>query len=221
MFELNVIHEDDNLLVVDKPTGLVVHEGSGETGETLVDLLAKYLPDSELKEERYGLVHRLDKETSGLLLVAKTSVMFEYLQSLFKKRNINKAYLVLVEGKLAPKTGVIDIPLKRDMVEKTKFSASNSGKASQTQYEVIEYINGRTYLRAMPHTGRTHQIRVHFASLKHPVVGDDKYNPATAPVRLFLHSHQISFTDMHGKKREFVSELPNDLKLYLDEERTK
>lgn len=220
MFELNIIHEDSDLLVVDKPSGLVVHEGSGTKKDTLVDLLAKHLPDSTLKEERYGLVHRLDKETSGIILVAKNLQTFDYLQGLFKSRDINKTYLALVDGKLNPNTGVIDIPLKRDMVDKTKFIATKFGRLAKTQYEVIEYIDGRTYLRVMPLTGRTHQIRVHLASIGHPVVGDKKYNPADASIRLFLHSHKISFLDMHGEKREFVSELPNDLRLYLDASRS-
>lgn len=221
MFALNIIHEDNDLLVVDKATGMVVHEGSGTTGPTVVDLLAKHMPDSKLKEDRYGLVHRLDKDTSGILLVAKNKTTFDYLQGLFKVREINKTYLALVDGKLTPKTGVIDIPLKRDMVDKTKFIATKFGKSAKTKYEVIDYINGQTYLYAIPLTGRTHQIRVHLASIGFPVVGDKKYNPADSSIRLFLHSHKISFKDMHGKKREFVSELPNDLKLYLDEKRDK
>lgn len=220
MFELKIIHEDSDLLVVDKPSGLVVHEGSGTKKDTLVDLLAKHLPNSTLKDERYGLVHRLDKETSGIILVAKNLQTFDYLQSLFKSRDINKTYLALVDGKLNPNMGVIDIPLKRDMVDKTKFIATKFGRLAKTQYEVIEYIGGRTYLHVMPLTGRTHQIRVHLASIGHPVVGDKKYNTTDASIRLFLHSHKISFLDMHGEKREFVSELPNDLKLYLDASRS-
>lgn len=211
MSKLKVIYENDDFLVVDKPTGLTVQAGHGQTGVTLVDLLSEYLPASPLASERMGLVHRLDKDTSGLLLVAKTLPMFDYLKTLFKNRQIAKTYLTLVEGNLSPKLGIIDIPLKRDMVQKTKFSASATGKPAKTQYEVLEYLSGRTYLKAMPHTGRTHQIRVHFSAIGHPVVGDPKYNPTPASVRLFLHSHQIAFTDLHGETRSFTSPLPADL----------
>ncbi|MDD5605911.1 MAG: RluA family pseudouridine synthase [Patescibacteria group bacterium] len=219
MSKLKIVFENEDFLVVDKPAGLVVHEGSGHLGDTLVDLLAKHLPNSPLKSSRMGLVHRLDKDTTGLLLVAKTQVMYDYLKKLFKDRKIQKIYLALVEGRLKARKGIIDVPLKRDLVEKTKFVASVSGKTAKTEYEVIDYVGSRTYLKAIPYTGRTHQIRVHFSAIGHPLVGDTKYNRAPAATRLFLHSHQISFIDIAGHPHQFVSALPSDLKLFLEHER--
>lgn len=213
--KLNIIFEDKNLLVIDKPAGLTVHEGT-KTKSTLVDLIAEHNPKSPLKDERYGLVHRLDKETSGVILVAKTIPNFEYLKQLFKDRKIAKEYLALVHGKITPKQGVIKIPLARGLVNKTKFEPSATGRIAETKYEVIEYKSGYTYLRAYPKTGRTHQIRIHFASLSYPVVGDKAYGKNDGFNNMFLHAHKVSFIDENGKQRQFVASLSKSLTIILD-----
>ncbi|MBU2497256.1 MAG: RluA family pseudouridine synthase [Nanoarchaeota archaeon] len=220
MAKLKIIFEDKNLLVIDKPAGLVVHEGSGQKGETLVDLLKSYLPASVCKLERCGLVHRLDKETSGLLLVAKTSAYFIFLKELFRTSRITKEYLALIHGKIAPRKAVIKIPIARDTVRRVRFSPARSGKMAETAYIVVGYFKNFSYLKVTPKTGRTHQIRVHFAGLGHPIVGDKIYGrrDSVQPGRQFLHAHRIEFIDPNGKKREFVAPLPKDLEKFLNQE---
>lgn len=218
MNRLSIIFEDRDLLVVNKPAGLVVHEGSGQSGPTLVDLLVQHLPGSPLQQDRYGLLHRLDKGTSGLLLVAKTRLCFDYLKDLFKRRKVTKEYLVLVEGKISPRKGIIKVPLARDVARRTQFSPKASGKIAETAYEVIKYIGSLTYLKAIPKTGRTHQIRVHFAGLGHPIVGDKVYGRKRGTLdRQFLHAHKLSFVGPTGPKREFIAPLPEELNRYLNE----
>ena len=216
MKQPNIIYEDEQMLVVDKPAGLSVHEGSGQTEATLTDWLAKHLPRSPLKTEHYGLVHRLDKDTSGVLLVAKTRDSFTYLRNLFRLRQIHKEYLALLHGRLTPKRGVIQIPLGRDLVHRTRVSPSSSGKVAETRYEVIRYLPGLTYVRALPATGRTHQIRVHFSGLGYPLVGDKTYGRKDDLPRQFLHAHKVSFVDLQGHRRTFASPLPADLTHYLN-----
>jgi len=215
--KLDIIFEDKNLLVVNKPSGLVVHEGV-KTAETLVDLIAKHLPKSKLSNERYGLLHRLDKDTSGVLLVAKTKQSFDYLKNLFQTRKIEKEYLALVHGKITPRQGIINIPLARGLVEKTTFEPAATGKPAETKYRVIEYKNDFTYLKAYPKTGRTHQIRIHLASIGHPIVGDKIYGKKDGFDYQFLHAHRIVFTDSVGKKREFIAPLPVELRNILNQE---
>ena len=214
--EPKIIFEDANLLVLDKPAGLVVHEGAGHHQFTLADWLKKHLPHSPLAEERFGLLHRLDKDTSGLLLVAKTKSTFEYLKELFKQHEIAKEYLVLVHGRLVPEKGLICIPLSRHISKRTKFEPATDGRLAETSYQVKHYYPRYTYLFAYPRTGRTHQLRVHFGSLGHPVAGDKVYGKTDSAPRQFLHAHQISFTDWKGKMRKFISPLPSDLSNFIN-----
>ncbi|MEZ4210638.1 MAG: RluA family pseudouridine synthase [Patescibacteria group bacterium] len=210
----NIIFEDENLLVINKPAGLVVHDGSGETGPTLEHFLSQYFPDSKL--ERHGIAHRLDKDTSGVILIAKTQENYDFLKQLFKDRNIKKHYVALVTGKLEPETGTINIPIARDMVSRTKFRAAQKGREAVTNYKVSSYFPGSTLVDIFPKTGRTHQIRVHFSSIKHPVVADSLYGTKTTGInRQFLHATQIEFEDMQGNHRNFVAELPPELTNYL------
>jgi len=216
MNKLNIIFEDNELLVINKPAGLVVHEGNGPVTSTLVDLLAHHLPKSSLKANRYGLLHRLDKDTSGIILIAKTRDNFNYLQTLFRQRQIHKEYLVLVHGHLTPKRGIIKIPLSRDLIKRTQIVPHASGKIAETSYAVTSYYKGFTYLRAQPATGRTHQIRVHFSSLGYPVVGDKTYGKPDSLPRQFLHAHKISFVGLLGKRQTFTAPLPDDLTHFLN-----
>lgn len=221
MSKLNIIFEDNNLLVIDKPAGLVAHEGNGQNSETLVNMLRKYLPPASADLERFGLLHRLDKDTSGLLLVAKTAKYFHYLKDLFRRRQITKEYLALVHGRLSPRRGIVQVPLSRDAITRTKFSPDRQGRAAETAYEVIDYFKSFTYLKVTPKTGRTHQIRVHLASLGYPIVGDKTYGRKSDILidRQFLHAHRIKFIDLEGKQREFTAPLPNNLKEFLNESR--
>ena len=215
--EPTVIFEDTDLLVLNKPAGLVVHEGAGHTGATVVDWLKQYLPKSPLATERYGLLHRLDKDTSGLLLVAKTLVAFKHLKKLFHDHQIDKHYLALVHGRLTPERGMINIPLARNLVKRTQFEPTATGRKAETEYQVKQYYSQSTYLLALPKTGRTHQIRVHFKSIGHPIVGDKVYGRNDALSRQFLHAFKLSFVDWLGKPRTFESPLSIDLTNYLHE----
>ncbi|MFA5010277.1 MAG: RluA family pseudouridine synthase [Patescibacteria group bacterium] len=210
-----IIFEDSDLLVLDKPAGLIVHEGHGQTDATLVDWLKTRYPKSPLSEERYGLLHRLDKDTSGLILVAKTLAAFKYYKKLFKQRAITKQYLALVHGRLTPTRGLIQIPLARGLVNRTRFEPATSGRSAETEYNVETYYPQFTYLSVWPKTGRTHQIRVHFASLGHPIVGDKVYGKPDAFTRQFLHAHRLDFIDQKGKNCKFISPLPADLDQFL------
>ena len=210
-----IIFEDSNLLVINKPAGLAAHEGVGQD-ITLVDWLAKHLSNSPLADQRYGLVHRLDQNTSGLLLVAKTPTWYEHLKSLFAARQVTKEYLALVQGRVQPDSGTIDIPLKRDPIRRTKMHPSKTGRPSTTDYQVVQHYTHHTYLKAWPKTGRTHQIRIHLASLGHPIVGDGLYgHDDPALPRHFLHAHRIEFVSPQGEALSFTAPLPDDLKIYL------
>lgn len=212
-----IIFEDKDLLVLDKPAGLVVHEGHGQAGTTLVDWLKDYLPKSPLSHERFGLLHRLDQDTSGIILVAKTLDAFDYYKKLFAKHQIRKEYLVLVHGRLKPESGLIQIPLSRNLIRRTQFEPASNGRVAETEYQVEHYYRQMTYLKAWPTTGRTHQLRVHFSSLGYPIVGDKVYGKKDTLTRQFLHAHQISFMGLKGDKLKFTSPLPEDLKNYLNE----
>lgn len=213
-----IIFEDDNLLVLDKPAGLTVHEGSGVRGRTLVDWLLSYLGKTATGLERGGLVHRLDKDTSGIILVAKNPDWYKYLKSLFKQHQIKKTYTALVHGQLSPDSGRIDIAVARDIVNRTKFRPVRVGRESVTNYEVQKYLKGYTLVTAKPLTGRTHQIRVHFSAIGFPIAGDYLYGaPQSKLTRQFLHASGIEFVSPTGSKLKFASPLPLELQNFLDD----
>lgn len=213
-----ILFEDEDLLVLDKPAGLIVHEGVGVEDGTVVDFVAKHLGSSPLEGSRWGLLHRLDKDTSGLLLIAKTIPAFEFLKNLFKNRQIKKEYRAVVEGALTPEAGSIRIPLARSEDNRTSYAPSSGGRPAETEYQVLQSLPGYTYLAAFPKTGRTHQIRVHFAAISHPVVGDATYGKADSKLsRHFLHAYKLNFTDWNGEPREFVADLPIELTSFLND----
>lgn len=211
------IFENPDWLVIDKPAGLVVHGGSGVHLPTLEDWLKHKFPHSPLHQQRFGIVHRLDKDTSGVMIVAKTEASMKWLQHAFKHRLIEKEYLALVHGRLQPEKGVIQVPIGRDLVRRTKFAPSQSGRLAETKYQIEKYFSKFTYLKAWPKTGRTHQIRVHFAALGHPIVGDRTYGRADNLSRQFLHAHRLTVADQTGKSHVFVAPLAEDLKQYLQD----
>lgn len=205
---LTVVYEDECLLAVDKPAGMVVHPAAGHTGGTLVNALLAYYP--QLADVggpgRAGVVHRLDKDTSGLLLVAKVPEAHAALQRQFKRRQVRKTYLALVEGEVQPREGVIEVPVGRDQRQRKQMAAMRSGRPAVTQYRAVEYFRGYTLLEVRPHTGRTHQIRVHLAWLGYPVVGDRVYGRRRQPLlgdRHFLHALELHFT--HPVTREALT----------------
>ncbi len=220
---LNIVYEDDDLLVIDKPAGLTVHPAPGHPAHTLVNAILSHL--ARLPEtgdwRRPGIVHRLDRDTSGLMLVAKTSAAHLNLAAQFKARSISKAYLALVKGRLTPQDGIIEAPIGRDRGHRQRMAvvAEGKGREARTQYHVIRYIDNYTLLEVKPETGRTHQIRVHLAAIGYPVVGDKVYGIKSAYLsRQFLHASRLGFRlPSTGEYVEFKSELPADLRRALED----
>ncbi len=228
--EVPVVWSDEQVIVVDKPAGLVVHPGAGTRSGTLVHgLLARYpdLAGAGGEEDRPGIVHRLDKGTSGLLVVARTPVAFESLSAQMAARTVGREYLALVTGVVESDEGLIDAPLGRSDVDPTKIRVQAGGRQARTEYKVIERFSEpspSTLVSCRLQTGRTHQIRVHFASIGHPVVGDERYgsrklgNWEPLPYgRPFLHAARLEFDHpTTGARMTFQSPLPSDLSLVLD-----
>ena len=218
---LDILYEDADVLVVNKPAGLVVHPGAGRRHGTLVNALLNYLPDLALQEgERPGIVHRLDRDTSGLLLVAKREQARQQLQGQFKRRQVKKVYLALVEGHLEPAQGLIDAPIGRDPARRERRAVVLEGRPARTAYHVRGHVDACTLLEAYPETGRTHQIRVHLAAIGHPVVGDWVYGggkPRLGLRRHFLHAWRLTFAlPGTGEQVTYTAPLPADLALVLE-----
>jgi 23S rRNA pseudouridine1911/1915/1917 synthase len=213
-----LVHVDDRLAVVDKPAGLVVHSAPGHRGETLVDALGELLGGGE--SERPGIVHRLDKDTSGLLVVARDEEAHRALAAMVKRRELDRSYLALIEGRPRSRSGTIDAPLGRDHRAPEKRSVRGRGaRDARTHFTVIEALPADTLVEARLETGRTHQIRVHFAAIGHPVAGDPRYGHAGRHglTRQFLHSARLGFAHpFTGERVEARSELPRDLAAALE-----
>ena len=212
---LQVVHQDDDLIVIDKPAGLTVHPAPGHPSGTLVNAILALYPELRDPESslRPGIVHRLDKDTSGLMVVAKNAQAQEALAAQFAERSVTKRYLALIEGRLTPQRGLVEAPIGRDAAQRQRMSVSARGRAARTGYVVLEYIDSYSFVELTLETGRTHQIRVHMAAIGHPVVGDRVYGKASALCpRQFLHSHLIGFHHPRdGRYMEFTSDLPEDL----------
>ncbi len=220
---LQIIYEDADIIVVDKPAGMVVHPAHGHRSGTLVNALLAHCPDLAGIGGRLrpGIVHRLDKDTSGIIVVAKNDAAHRHLQRQFKQRLVEKTYLALTEGRLPAAHGVIDAPIGRDPKQRKRMAAvSSGGREAQTAYVVREFLTGHTFVEARPITGRTHQVRVHFAAIGHPLVGDRVYGHRKQPLlasRHFLHAARLTFSLPSTAERvEFVSDLPSDLTRVLD-----
>ena len=210
---LNIIYEDDDLLVIDKPPGLTIHPAPGHPSHTLVNAILSHLVDLPDDSLRPGIVHRLDKDTSGVMVVAKNSQAQADLISQFKAHSVVKVYLALVKGHLAPDDGVIEAPIGRDSRNRKRMAVMAEGREARTQYHVIKHIGNYTLLEVRPETGRTHQIRVHLSAIGYPVVGDKVYGVKSAYLpRQFMHASRLGFKlPSTGKYVEFTSDLPPDL----------
>jgi 23S rRNA pseudouridine1911/1915/1917 synthase len=216
-----VVYEDADLLVVDKPPGLVVHPGAGSPQPTLASGLLHRFPDLEGVGEpgRWGIVHRLDRGTSGLLVVARTQQALGRLQADLRQRRIHRAYLTLVHGVPSLPTGTVDAPIGRDPAHPTRQKVVAGGRPSRTHYRVVRSYAVAALLEVELETGRTHQIRAHMAAIDHPVVGDRAYSRRRDPVpvdRIFLHAHRLSFPHPRtGEEVSVESPLPPDLAAVL------
>jgi 23S rRNA pseudouridine1911/1915/1917 synthase len=232
---LVVLYEDDDLVVIDKPPGMVVHPAAGVRSGTVVNALLHRLGGIENvgAHERPGIVHRLDRDTSGVLVVARTLEALEGLARQFRQRTLEKEYVAVVHGRVAAKGGVIDQPIGRDPRERKRMSVrSRAGRAAVTRWEVAERLAGATVLRLFPKTGRTHQLRVHLAALGHPIVGDAVYGgrnrrargvsdavaaALAACPRQALHARRLRFAHPRdGRTVEVEAPLPDDLRRVID-----
>ncbi len=210
---LNIVYQDDDLLVIDKPAGLTVYPAPGHPAHTLVNAILSRFPELADNSLRPGIVHRLDKDTSGLMVVAKNASAQADLISQFKARSVAKTYLALVKGRLEPEHGIIEADIGRDPRHRKRMAIVAEGREARTQYHVMEYIGDYTLLEVRPETGRTHQIRVHLSAIGFPVVGDKVYGVKSAFLsRQFLHASSLGFKlPSTGEYVEFTSDLPPDL----------
>ena len=235
--EVSIIYEDNNLLVINKPSGLITHPKNAEDNQESVTgwLIEKYPeiktvgdPSTGSGQEnlRPGLVHRLDKDTSGLLVIAKNQDSFLYLKSLFQDKKIKKFYLALVNGRPKESKGIIDAPMGRIGMKRTTQVRGNKKlkdkKEAVTEYNTLKNFHDFTLLEVSPHTGRTHQIRVHLKSIGTPVAGDPLYghkNPdgPKEPERLFLHAYKLQFVSPDGKSLSIEADMPKELQYFLDD----
>lgn len=217
---LEVVYEDRDVMVIDKPAGLLVHPAAGQRTGTLVNALLARCPDLAGSDGtlRPGIVHRLDKDTSGLMVVAKNQAAQVNLSLQIRQRSFAKGYLALVSGHLSPERGAIEAPIGRHPGDRKRMAVLAGGREARTEYQVVRYLDGYTLLEAMPETGRTHQIRVHFSAIGHPVFGDPVYGKRSSLLRRqFLHAHRLGFRlPSSGEYVEFRSELPQELEEVLE-----
>jgi 23S rRNA pseudouridine1911/1915/1917 synthase len=244
---LDVVYEDEHLAVINKPAGMVVHPGAGITSGTLANALAfKFkIKDEELKiaegadeqskiqnlKSKIGIVHRLDKDTSGLIVVAKNEQIHEALSEQFRNRDVFKSYIALVHGEPEENAGEVDAPIAREKHNRTKMAVRAHGRNALSLWKVKKRFEKFTLLAVEIKTGRTHQIRVHLASLNHPVVGDETYNAGRDKTvfdltirkaiqdlnRFFLHAEKLSFTHpVSGERLDFTAPLPVELTEFLE-----
>lgn len=218
--DLDIVYEDEYLMVINKPSGLVVHPGSGNKDNTLVNGLMYYTKNlSDIGDsDRPGIVHRLDKDTSGLMLVAKENKTHEILAEEFKKHNIHREYIALVDGVIEVSRGTIDAPIKRSKENYQKMTVASGGKKAITNFEVIKRYKNNTLIRLVLETGRTHQIRVHMSYIGYPIHNDPVYNKkVSTSFGQFLHSEYLKFIHPITKKElEFRCSLPDEFKDYLN-----
>lgn len=215
---IDIVYEDDDLLVVNKPKNMVVHPAAGNYSGTLVNAILYHCGDSLSGINgvmRPGILHRIDKNTSGLLLIAKNDNAHNFLAEQIKEHSLTREYEAIVYGNIKNDSGKIDAPIGRHPIKRKQMAVVSDGKAAVTHYTVLERLNGFTYVKLRLETGRTHQIRVHMASIGHPVAGDDVYGPRSVITKLggqCLHARKIGF--IHPTTREYM-EFTSDLPKYF------
>jgi len=218
--DLDIVYEDDDVLVVNKPSGMVVHPAPGHYDDTMVNGLMYHINAlSDVNGDlRPGIIHRIDKDTSGLLMVAKTNRAHMILAEELKNKETKREYIALVDGIIKNKTGKISAPIGRDRNNRLKMAVIASGKPAVTYFEVLEVFEDKTLIKCVLETGRTHQIRVHMAYIGHPLVGDYVYgNAKNNEFGQYLHAKTLGFTHpITGEFMEFDSELPDEFKDFID-----
>ena len=231
--DIEIIYEDDDVIVLNKPAGVLSQNAESSRSPSVSDFLVKYCPEIENvgeDEGRFGVVHRLDKDTSGVIITAKNNQAFEFLKDQFKNRKTQKIYVALVYGNVKPKEGEINFKIGRSKTNPnmqtaidTKKKENVKAREARTIYKMIKNFENYSLLEVSPKTGRMHQIRVHLKAIGYPIVGDQKYffkkyrNKDLELHRQFLHAEELKITLPNRKKAKFKAKLPNDLKNFLDE----
>ncbi len=212
---MKVIYEDNDVVVIDKPAGITVHPASGDSlVNTVAGVMRSRVNDTDI--ERPGIVHRLDKNTSGVMIMAKNEPTKAFLQMQFRQRQVEKTYLALLEGHLEHPQAFINLPIARHTKNPLKRAVRAGGKPAITKYLGIQEYLGYTLVEAKPETGRTHQLRVHFAHIGHPVAGDWLYGAKKSSLqRQFLHASSLKLKTTDGQERKFDSKLATELKDFL------
>ncbi|MCX6724961.1 MAG: RluA family pseudouridine synthase [Candidatus Saccharibacteria bacterium] len=221
--DLPILYEDDDCVVINKPVGLLTHSKGAFNPEATVATwlepkLTQDLPASQKEEHhsRSGIVHRLDRATSGVMICAKNPEALSWLQKQFSERRTKKTYVAIIQGVMEPEKAVIDMPIERNPKKPQTFRVGPNGKPSITAYEVMQVSNEHTMLKLSPTTGRTHQLRVHLNFLKKPIVGDLMYEGQSAD-RLFLHALSLEITLPNRKRRVFKAPLPDEFKTFMND----
>lgn len=211
--ELPIIYQDDDVLVIDKPAGVISHARGKYFDEPSVASFVRQITHQE--GERAGIVHRLDRATSGVMICAKNQESLSWLQQQFSKRKVVKTYMAVIKGEMPTEKGVIDMPIGRNPAVPKMFHVTDSGKHALTHYTTVKVQNGYSLLELKPETGRTHQLRVHLYQLKHPIVGDELYGGDKFS-RLLLHAASLEITLPSGERTVFTSKLPEEFEEVLN-----
>lgn len=215
-FTLPIIYEDDDVLVINKPSGILTHAKGALSDEFTVAEFVRSRTTDGPETNRPGIVHRLDRATSGLLIAAKTPEAKRWLQKQFAERKVKKSYTALVEGHLKQSSATIDLPIARNPKKPQTFRVDANGKPAVTSYQTLQIFANHTLLSLQPLTGRTHQLRVHLKHLGHPIVGDELYGRAAPALgRLFLHAASLELTVPNRQRRVWHAPMPSELQKYL------
>lgn len=214
---LPVIYEDENVIIMDKPSGVLTHAKGEQSEEFSVAEFVRPKTTDGVDTNRPGIVHRLDRETSGVIIAAKNTEAKRHLQKQFQDRKAKKTYLAIVRGTPKHPEANIDLPIERNPKEPSKFRVGASGKSAQTHYKLLETKNVYSYVELKPTTGRTHQLRVHLAHIGAPIAGDSWYGGGKSPIgRLCLHASELEITLPGGERKTFKAELPEDFTAWLN-----
>jgi 23S rRNA pseudouridine1911/1915/1917 synthase len=214
--DLPIVYEDDDCLVINKPAGVLTHAQGALNAEATVATFLRNKLASGMNGDRAGIVHRLDRATSGIIIGAKNTAALSALQKQFAQRKAKKTYIALVEGHPKQSEALIDMPIERNPKAPATFRTGSGGKPARTHYKVLQHNQHYSLLELQPETGRTHQLRVHLAKIGHPIVGDPLYGNGTFGGRMFLHAQSLELTLPNRKRKTFTAPLPPEFKQKME-----